>query len=196
VTLRGHVTPPGRDRRRHRPSRREGRRRLPTEVLSASQAEHFHSASRLTSDRRLAPDVARPGTTRGGGRFRAFVLRSPRLLGAGRGSPCGCLAPWSAARRGPGRVWSGGDPGRDLSSASLASLTIRSSVTQASRDESLRGSGNINLSQNARGDVGPSCRGRGRVAPQSRNGRPATSHDAAGRGTDGRFDSASSRSIR
>ena len=31
----------------------------------------------------------------------------------------------------------------------------------------------INLSTNARGDVGPPCRGRGRVDPQSRNGRPA-----------------------
>ncbi len=114
--------------------------------------------------RRSDTDVARPGSP-GAVRCGVWWDGFP-LLGAGRGSFAAASPPGQrpgGGREGPDR----GRPRAGPSSALAASLTIRLLVTQASRFESLRGSGNINLSTNARGDDGPSCRGRGRV-PRSR----------------------------
>ena len=122
-----------RDRRRHRPSARRARRRLPPEVPRPSQTRPPTRDSLASPAIRLdrtspAPD---PGAGDASGVSVSMGLRPP--AGCGAGQLVGCLAPWSAARWGPGRVRSGDSPGRDPSSAPIASLTIRSSVTQASR---------------------------------------------------------------
>ena len=141
-----------RDRRRHRPSHLAGgRRRLPTEVRPASRAARL-TRFRFTCDR-WEPDVSRPDVS---GRETdpgpPFGEVSASTLGAGRGS-FGLLRPLVSGQVGAARVRRGGDPGRDHSSALIASLTIRSSVTQASRNESLRGSGIISISLRTRGEM-------------------------------------------
>ena len=109
------IRPPSsrRDRRRHRPSRRRAAAGSPPRFLGpASQTRPSTPTSRLTSDRtgRRPPRPSRGGDGSGSCFGRLRQVSAP-ALGAGRGSRDGCLAPWSAARWGPGKVRSGGSPG-------------------------------------------------------------------------------------
>ena len=186
-----------RDRRRHRPCRfAGGRRRLPTEVRPASRAASL-TLFRFTCDRPVR-DVARPGLLRGGPRLRLCLGEvSASTLGAGRGS-LGLLRPLVSGQVGAARVRRGGDPGRDHSSALIASLTIRSSVTQASRNESLRGSGKYQSLSERAGRCRSVLSREGPRRTAIEIGQPATSDDVAGCGNGHRREvcAASCRSVR
>ena len=126
MTLRGHVTPPGRDRRRHRPSRRGGRRQLPTEVFRPRRPSlstpPLASPAIVVVLHRTSPAPGPPG--RGaipGVCFAASApagcgagqpVRLPRPLvsgqeGAGKGLGPGAT-PGGTCRRPPGRLWQSG----------------------------------------------------------------------------------------
>ena len=149
------------------PPTREGSPPAPHRGSRVSQAEHRP----LPPHQRPQPAVRRPPRTSGAVRCGVwFYVRSlhPCWVWGGAASS-GLPRPLASGQEGAGRVRTGGNLGRDPSSALDASLTIRSLVTQASRFESLRGSGNINLSTNARGDVGRSLSRGPDASNRSRN---------------------------
>ena len=130
----------------------EGSPPAPPRGSRVSQTRPCHSLS--TSDRDgHAPDVARPGPAGAGGASGClFLFLGGVSAGAGCGArqPDGLPRPLASGQVGAEWVRLGGDPGRGRSSALLASLTIRLLVTQASRIESLRGSGKSNQSLSER----------------------------------------------
>ena len=163
---------------------------------SASQTRPFHSRSHQRP--RLAPDVARPGAPGAGdGSGRRFGRsRSPPRRWVRGGAAAMAASPPGqrpgGGREGPvrGRPRAGSvvGPRRVFDNPVVGHASISNSrvcVVVA----------RINLSTNARGDVGPSLSREGTRRPAVEGmGGPHASHDAAGRGTDGRFALASRRS--
>ena len=179
-----------RDRRRHRPSPREGRRRLPTEV---PRPRRRGLPLRLVSPHQRPSTGRRPPRTSGAGRrIRVSVssMRSPRLpAGCGAGQPRRLPRPLVSGQVGAGKGPVRGKPRAgpvvgprrvfDNPVVGHASISNSRVCVVVAISISLRTRGETSALPVEGGDASPRSRGMG---------GPHASHDAAGRGTDGRLD--------